>query len=98
VPADPPPSKAHEPGPIPLAEPEHPLDGPTDAAGWTRVAGTYRAPTRAAKAVVELHLQWAPRGRVAWSDVRLTETAPPPSRKVRLATIHYRPSGKSPRA
>src|SRR5206468_2919061 len=38
------------------------------------------------------------RGGVAWSDVTFAETPPPPSRKVRLATVHYVPSGKSPRA
>lgn len=96
--ADPPPGRETEAGPKPLAEPEHPLDGATDAAGWTRVAGVYRAPSQATQAGVELHLQWAPRGRVAWSAVTFEETAPPPSRRVRLATVHYMPSGKSPRA
>jgi predicted amidohydrolase len=95
--ADVPPGHESEKGPIPLAEPEHPLDGETDAQGWTKVAGLYRAPSKAAQAMVELHLQWTPGGRVAWSDVEFTETSPPPSRNVRLATIHYIPSGKSPR-
>ncbi|HKB42689.1 MAG TPA: carbon-nitrogen hydrolase family protein, partial [Gemmataceae bacterium] len=96
--ADVPAGREKEAGPIPLAEPEHPLDGETDEQGWTRVAGTYRAPVKATQAVVELHLQWAPRGRVEWSDVTFAETSAPPSRKVRLATIHHVPSGKSPRA
>jgi len=96
--ADPPPGRETEVGPKPLAEPEHPLDGATDAAGWTSVAGVYSAPSKATQAVVELHLQWAPRGRVAWSAVTFAETAPRPSRRVRLATVHYTPSGKSPRA
>jgi len=96
--ADPPPGREKETGAIPLAEPEHPLDGQTDEQGWTHVSGLYRAPTKATKAVVELHLQWAPLGRVQWSGVRLTETEPPKSRKVRLATVHYVPSGKSSRA
>ncbi|HLW67253.1 MAG TPA: carbon-nitrogen hydrolase family protein [Gemmataceae bacterium] len=95
--ADVPPGHEHESGMIPLAEPEHPLDGDTGALGWTKVAGIYCAPSKATQAVVELHLQWAPRGRVAWSEVEFAETSPPPSRKVRLATIHYIPSGKSPR-
>lgn len=83
-------------GPAP-AEPEYPQDGETDSRGWTEVTGTYRAPTRATRAVLELHLQWAPRGRVEWSQVTLTETAPPPPRKVRLATVHFRPrGGKTP--
>jgi len=98
VSADPPPGREKEPGQIPLAEPEHPLDGSVDADGWTHVSGIYRAPSKAAQAIVELHLQWAPRGRALWSGVSFSETSPPPSRKVRLATVHYVPSGKSPRA
>lgn len=96
--ADVPPDHADEPGSIPLAEPEHPLDGATDKQGWTTVEGVYRVPSQATQAIVELHLQWAPGSSVAWSDIRLDETSPPPARKVRLATIHYCPSGKSPRA
>lgn len=85
-------------GHVPSAEPEFPADGATDAHGWTTVSGIYRAPAKAARAVVELHLQWAPNGRVEWSEVQFEKTAPPPPRKVRLATIHYMPTGKSPRA
>lgn len=96
--ADVPVGHEQEQGLVPLAEPEHPRDIGTDADGWTEVAGTYRAPSKATQAVVELHLQWAPLGRVAWSAVAFTETSPPPSRKVRLATIHHRPSGKSSQA
>jgi len=96
--ADPPVGRENEAGPIPLAEPEHPLDGPADPQGWTSVAGVYRAPSKATQAVVELHLQWTPLGRVSWSEVTLAESPPPPSRKVRLAAVHYTPSGKSPRA
>jgi predicted amidohydrolase len=96
--ADVPAGRDKEPGPIPRAEPEHPLDGKTDRAGWTKVAGLYRAPTKAARAVVELHLQEAPGGRVAWSDVSFEQSPPPPSRKVRLATVHHIPSGKSAKA
>src|SRR5262249_11494312 len=70
----------------------------TDRAGWTKVAGLYRAPTRATRAVVELHLQWAPLGSVRWGDVRFEPSAAPPTRTVRLATVHYVPSGKSPKA
>ena len=95
--ADPPSGREMEAGSIPLAEPEHPLDGPTDQQGWTQVTGLYRAPTKASKAIVELHLQWAPRGRVEWSGPKFVEAPVPQSRKVRLATVHYIPSGKSPR-
>ncbi|MCC7373212.1 MAG: carbon-nitrogen hydrolase family protein [Verrucomicrobiales bacterium] len=85
-------------GHTPSAEPEFPTDGDTDSQGWTKVSGIYRAPTQARRAVVELHLQWAPRGRVEWSEVRFEKSEPPPPRKVRLATVHYKPKGGSPRA
>jgi predicted amidohydrolase len=77
------------------AQAEHPTDGATDSAGWTEVAGTYRAPEKATIAVVELHLQWAPGGSVSWSDVSFEEVPPPSPRKVRLAAVHLKPGGKS---
>ena len=80
-------------GKPPVAEPEYPSDGEAGAGGWTEVSGLYRAPSKAAKAVVELHLRWAPRASVEWSEISLNETAPPAPRKVRLATIHYKPHG-----
>lgn len=95
VKADPPPGRESEAGPIPLAEPEHPLDGETKN-NWTTITGTYRAPSKAVAAVVELHLQWAEEGRVVWRHPEWQETTPTPARKVRLAAVHYRPSGKSP--
>jgi hypothetical protein len=42
-------------------------------------------------------LQWAPNGSIEWSDIEFAKTEPPTPRKVRLATVHYKPSGKSPR-
>lgn len=94
------PVPTEEPGPSGVlvgwratAEPEFPADRATDAAGWTEVAGTYRAPLKATRAVLALHLQWAPQGRVEWSGVSLAETAAPAGRKVRLAAVHFRPHG-----
>lgn len=81
-------------GERPVAEPEYPSDRATDSAGWTEVADIYRAPSKATRAIVELHLRWAARAKVEWSEVALTKTRPPPERKVRLATVHFRPSGK----
>jgi predicted amidohydrolase len=47
--------------------------------------------------VIELHLQWAePHSTVAWSNVQFESCDPPAPRRVRLATAHYRPHGKSP--
>src|SRR5262249_33047379 len=77
---------------------EHPTDKGTDAQGWTEVSDTYRAPAKATRAVVELHLLWAPGGKITWSSISLTETPPPAGRIVRLAAAHFRPGGKSPRA
>ncbi|HSQ54099.1 MAG TPA: carbon-nitrogen hydrolase family protein [Gemmata sp.] len=77
------------------AEAEHPTDKSTDENGWTEVSDTYRAPTKATQVVVELHGMWAPNSTIEWSDVSFAEVPPPAPRKVRLATIHFRPSGKS---
>src|ERR1043166_4936233 len=77
------------------AEAEHPTDKATDGAGWTEVSDPYRAPSKARQAIVELHLQWAPGGRVEWSEISFAECAAPAPRKVRLATVHHRPPGKS---
>jgi len=81
----------------PVAEAEHPLDQETDARGWTEVSGVYRAPADATRVVVELHLEWAPRGKVEWSGITLKEVPAPAPRKVRLAAVHFRPNaGKTP--
>jgi hypothetical protein len=52
-----------------VAEPEFPTDRETDAEGWTEVSDVYLAPSKATRAVIELHLQWAPPGgRIEWSE------------------------------
>ena len=85
------------PGELPPAKPEFPADGQTDEAGWTAVAGTYRAPSKATQAVVELGYRWAPGGRVEWAAVSFEETEPLAPRKVRLASVHHQPrQGKTP--
>jgi predicted amidohydrolase len=75
------------------AEPEYPADRSTDANGWTEVSDVVRAPAAATYARIELHLQWASNARVEWSNVTLTAAPSTPSRKVRLAAVHYRPQG-----
>ena len=67
-----------------------------DTRGWTRVSAIHQAPTTATTAEVRLHLRWAAKSRVEWSDVAFRETAAPPPRKARLATVHFRPTGKTP--
>lgn len=84
-------------GARPVAEPEYPGDKSSGDDGWTEVSDIYRAPLNATRAVVELHLRWAPRGKVEWSNVSLLETPPPAERKVRLAAVHFQPrGGKTP--
>ena len=90
---DAPGAKSFAPGEAPVAEPEYPSDRETDSNGWTELSDTYQAPAKATQAIVELHLRWAARARVEWSEILLIETAPPASRKVRLATVHYVPNG-----
>lgn len=80
------------------AEPEYPTDKKADPQGWMEVSGTYQAPAQATRAVVELQLLWAPGGRIEWSDVSFTEVPAPAPRTVRLASVHFRPGGKSPAA
>jgi len=80
-------------GQQPIAEPEYPSERATDSSGWTEVADTYRAPSQATRAIVELHFRWAAHAAAEWSEISLTPTNAPPPRLVRLATIHYVPKG-----
>ncbi|HLJ92083.1 MAG TPA: carbon-nitrogen hydrolase family protein [Gemmataceae bacterium] len=93
VPLDEPAVTGYLRGATALAETEFPATRSVNAAGWTEVSDTYRAPAQAARAVVELHLQWAPDSEVRWSGIELAETSPPPKRTVRLAAVHFRPRG-----
>src|SRR5262249_43998589 len=91
VPLDEPAVTGYLRGATAMAETEFPNTKSTNGVGWTEVSGTYRAPQKAARALLELHLQWAPGGEVRWSGVELAETTAPPARKVRLAAVHFRP-------
>lgn len=77
----------------PVAEPEYPKDRETDAEGWTQVSDILLAPPEATKAIVELHFRWAPNAKCEWGAVSFETSAPPEPRIVRLATVHYNPSG-----
>lgn len=76
-----------------LAETEFPPITGTNAQGWVEMSGLYRAPQQAVQARVRLHLQWAPNTQVRFGGASLERVEAPPARKVRLATIHYRPHG-----
>lgn len=87
---DPGPKTRYDTSPTPRAEPEYPGDKSTDAQGWTEVSGVYHVPSKATRAIVELHLRWT-KGRVEYGAPSLTEAVRPLGRKARLATAHLRP-------
>jgi len=80
-------------GVVASAEPDYPRDSVAGRDGWVEVTGDYEAPPGATVALVELHLLWAPKGSVEWSDVSFLPAEPPPPRKVRIASVHYKPRG-----
>ena len=83
-------------GVVASAEPEYPRDVTGQGSGkdgWVQMAGVYKAPPDATQARLELHLLWAPNSKVEWSDISFAPTELPTPRKVRLASIHYRPRG-----
>ena len=80
-------------GVVARAEPEYPRESNRGKDGWAEMSGVYEAPPGATQAIVELHLLWAPNGKVEWSDVSFAPTEAPPPRKVRLASVHYQPKG-----
>jgi len=80
-------------GVVATAEPEYPRESSASSDGWTELSDVYQVPPEATRARVELHLLWAPNGKVEWSDVTLLPTEQPAPRKLRLASIHYKPHG-----
>jgi predicted amidohydrolase len=76
-----------------MAETEFPSTGAISKSGWTQIADTYQAPSKATQAIVELHLRWSANSEVRWGGVSFTEVRPPQPRNVRLATVHFKPSG-----
>ena len=94
VPLDQQPDNGFLRGATAMAEPEFPATRGTDPQGWTEVSDTYQAPSRASRAIVELHLRWAPDSTVRWSGVSLTET----DARRRRARSGWRPSISGPAA
>ena len=91
---DEPGAKTYMGGIAPVSEPEYPTDKGTSDAGWTEVSDVYQAPKSATRAVIQMHLRWAPVSQVVWSDVAFEEVAAPKPRLVRLAAAHLKPFGK----
>ena len=84
----------HPQGRPELATAEYPADRAPGRRRLDRSLGVYRAPADARQATIELHLDWAESAQVEWSQISLAATSAPTPRKVRLATIHYIPTGK----
>lgn len=77
----------------PMRPMEYPLTGTAGRDGWTPVAGVYRAPEKAARVRLELHLRWTAIGEVRFRGAALGESAPRAPRRVTLATVSHRPHG-----
>lgn len=75
------------------AKAEFPRDVGSGEDGAMRVEGTFLVPDEAVTATVQLHLRWAPGGRVEWRDVRFAPCPAPESRKAKLAAVHHNLSG-----
>jgi predicted amidohydrolase len=59
--------------------------------GWSIIEQLYKVPAEAKKAKIELHYRWDADGIVHFGGVSFQKSNPPEPRKVRLATIYYRP-------
>ncbi len=93
VPLDEQPVTSYLRGATAMAETEFPTPKGTNADGWTELSDIYRSPSKATRAVIELHLQWTTNSEVRFNSVSFTESGPPAPRKVRLAAVHFRPKG-----
>ena len=83
---------SYRPGTAPRAEPEFPrTTGAMTRGGWVEVLDIFRAPKAATQVKVELCLRWLNGGQVSWRHVSIKPVAEPKPRKVRLATIHFKP-------
>ena len=51
--------------------------------GWTMVSDIYRAPSKAAQAIVELHFCWAAKATAEWAEVSLNAVPAPAPRPCR---------------
>ncbi len=88
---------SYRPGTAPRAEPEFPrTTGAMTKGSWMEVLDVFKAPKAATQVKVELCLRWLDTGRVSWRNVSIKPVAEPKPRKVRLATIHFKPrAGKT---
>lgn len=88
----------HPKGTPATATPELPLEQRTGDDGSIRFESVVRAPSGSSRALIELHLWWAPGATVEWTDIRLEKAPAPPPRRARVGAVHFHPSGQSPEA
>src|SRR5262249_467514 len=100
VPLDEPAVSGYLRGATPMAETEFPETKGDDGRGWSEGSGTYRAPSRATRAALQLHLPSARGGEGGGGGGggggrggSLTEPSAPPPGRGRLAAVHLKPSG-----
>lgn len=79
-----------------VSRPIYPAMGEGLATGWRPFRGRYQAPQEATGLKVELELRWSPRAIAHWGGVRLVVIEAPKPRRVRLAAVHFTPTGKTP--
>jgi predicted amidohydrolase len=60
---------------------------------WNTIRQTYLVPERAVRAKIELIYRWDADGIVHFGGSAMKKVKPPLARKVRLATIYFRPEG-----
>ncbi|MEP6951360.1 MAG: carbon-nitrogen hydrolase family protein, partial [Ginsengibacter sp.] len=65
--------------------------------GWSIIEEIYKIPAEAKTAKIELHYRWDADGIVHFGGISFQRSKPPEPRKVRVATINYKPenSGSS---
>lgn len=61
--------------------------------GWNTIEQSYKVPAEVKKAKIELHYRWDADGIVNFGLVSFKKINPPEARKVKVATINYRPRG-----
>ena len=75
-----------------VQQPEYPAMLPgTVEDEWREMAQTYRVPAGTHRVKIELHYRWDPDGRVNFGGTELVQVDAPRARKIRLASVHYRP-------
>ncbi len=75
--------------------PDYPSNLVDRGSGWKELSEVIRAPEGATAAQVDLILRWDSEGEVRWRNVRFQSAAAPAHRRVKLATVNYRPQNST---